>query len=1062
MAAAAAQGYQLFDSRSIGAFDVFTGRREDFEQWVIGLEAECELRGFGPLIDIVKGDLTQTIGPLSSLGLVAGEVSRSLYALFARRLRGKALTFVRLAEQGHGLAVLLALYKEYRPHGIEPDHGMLTAILNPKWWHEREHQSRDFNDVLLDWDTLVNRYEVSSGETVTNAMRCATILAWCPKHVENMLRSAAKSVRQNHGEMRIAIKDQAIGAIRDYAPVASSTDAMDVGAIMSRDGKGGKSKAGVRCEKCGRIGHEIRDCWHVNGFPSNKGKGKSSVGGAGAGKNQKDSTTAATTKKPKDLSKVKCYTCHEKGHYAKDCKKVVGAVDRMDDPADNLVSDDGGNARWCLAVEVDGEVCGADDYGSRYVMLDSGADEHCCDRKFGLETQLSSSKAKLRDIQKHEIKLDGERRNIPMLLGSGKNSIAAAATMQVGGFSRNLFSVGRLYDQGLDIVLSHENGCYITKGGTTRIPLERQKNTFGVRVQTFGSSREARKVRKEMAGTIAVTRKPEEQTRPNDPKDEHEAKLEETSDDAHAQAQAPMADVGLARNPRAVPDALLHGPGSSAHDLKERMEQLGQPGYDADTQLWTRLEQAEIQQKTLEKEQQALAEQQEADTRGDMEADEVHIRLPTDPPEEAQELHNLSHYRQEDWCEFDMVGQNGENPHRRVQEEWELPMPTIMADWGFTEEEAMYEDEEDLAKTLVCVDCDTDMMLAIDAPTKKANGQTVDAVCDFMKTMGYQKLDFRTAGEPNMISLQGKVKAARLRDGLGTVTSSRKIDDSQNMDPTESAVQWWRSKALILKSDAEANYQLKIRPGSKLWPWMIQHSSWLANRYRIRPDGLTAYEATYGVGYTSPTAEFAETVLVEIPESKARKKRRRARPKRPLESSWCKAIWVGKHEKTDEHTILIPEGVFRCRNLRRLVGSARWDRELLASVVGLLECEPIEDEDITLRLQAPVHVASPVPLDGDGDQVNASEVKDPAADTTMEVLLDRGENDPDLVEDGEAAEPLEGSGSKEAPAEPPPTLSSGATSVGSVRRPRENEGDACGTVAKADGGPTNRGRRETR
>ena len=98
---------------------------------------------------------------------------------------------------------------------------------------------------------------------------------------------------------------------------------------------------------------------------------------------------------------------------------------------------------------------------------------------------------------------------------------------------------------------------------------------------------------------------------------------------------------------------------------------------------------------------------------------------------------------------------------------------------------------------------------------------------------------------------------------------------------------------------------------------------------------------------------------------------------------WDEVIWVGKHVKTDEHLLLLPEGVFGYRSLRRLVGSTRWNRELLDDVVEPLDCEPTAGEDITMRLQALTFVASPVPRADVGDQANASEVKDPAADLDL-------------------------------------------------------------------------------
>ena len=73
--------------------------------------------------------------------------------------------------------------------------------------------------------------------------------------------------------------------------------------------------------------------------------------------------------------------------------------------------------------------------------------------------------------------------------------------------------------------------------------------------------------------------------------------------------------------------------------MRKRLKQLKQPIYGTKQQLWSRLTQAELRRRAQEEEMQALADQQEARIRGDMEADVVPVRLPVAPSQEARELH---------------------------------------------------------------------------------------------------------------------------------------------------------------------------------------------------------------------------------------------------------------------------------------------------------------------------------------------------------------------------------------------------------------------------------------
>ena len=314
MAAAIAEGWSLLSLKEIRQHDDFSGRESDFEAWAFPFEAEAEELGWGHL---VQAAITHT-EPIanSTLNAAASDVSKNLYLWLSLKMKGKAQTIVKLAGHGNGFDALRQVYAEFRPSGNTSTHGMLATIIQPHWWTKQPHKDRPYTDVLLDWDQLIAQYELASGERITNATRCATVLGFAPQEIKAMLKSAARSTRENHQEMRVAIRDSLLGASEaSFVPKAMgqsfgvNSDAMDVGAI-------GFDKP--RCQRCHKLGHEAKDCWAE--LP------KGSTKGAGKGKDKRKGDR--NPEKPDAARQKECYYCHKMGHLKKDCRKFKADQDK--------------------------------------------------------------------------------------------------------------------------------------------------------------------------------------------------------------------------------------------------------------------------------------------------------------------------------------------------------------------------------------------------------------------------------------------------------------------------------------------------------------------------------------------------------------------------------------------------------------------------------------------------------------------------------------------------------------------------------------------------------------
>ena len=180
----------------------------------------------GGLLQAAKAESAPIV--LARLDPAVQRASKNLYLLLSQKLQGKAATLCQLVLDGCGFEVWRLLFQEYKPAGAEPQHAMLEAIVQPKWWNSLEHRNRIFLDVLCDWEMLIARYTQGSGEVISDSIRCATVLGYADKVIATHLRGAQPEVRRNFAVMKVSIRELLAGqqgvicptrvdAVRPYA-----------------------------------------------------------------------------------------------------------------------------------------------------------------------------------------------------------------------------------------------------------------------------------------------------------------------------------------------------------------------------------------------------------------------------------------------------------------------------------------------------------------------------------------------------------------------------------------------------------------------------------------------------------------------------------------------------------------------------------------------------------------------------------------------------------------------------------------------------------------------------
>ena len=251
MTAAAAAGITLLSLNDIKSHSVFSGDQDSFADWDFALRAEGSPLGWTTYLTHVLAQTEAVM--LADMNSAARELSNDLYFLFSQSTKGKALTLLRRVEEGNGLEAYRLITNEFRPTGDQSAFGMAGAVLQPGWWTKAPHSKRDFHDVLLDWDGLVNEYEVRTGEVISDNLKCATICGRCPKEVKDFPVASAPETRTNYQRMREAIRMFVLDRRGvSFAPTfdASSSSSSNGVAPMDVNAIGFDKQA---CDICGQL-----------------------------------------------------------------------------------------------------------------------------------------------------------------------------------------------------------------------------------------------------------------------------------------------------------------------------------------------------------------------------------------------------------------------------------------------------------------------------------------------------------------------------------------------------------------------------------------------------------------------------------------------------------------------------------------------------------------------------------------------------------------------------------------------------------------------------------------
>jgi hypothetical protein len=261
-------------------------------------------------------------------------------------------------------------------------------------------------------------------------------------------------------------------------------------------------------------------------------------------------------------------------------------------------------------------------------------------------------------------------------------------------------------------------------------------------------------------------------------------------------------------------------------------------------------------------------------------------------------------------------------------------------DYGFLGDEG-----QPTASLLAMRELKTGMMLGMIVEKKGVGAPWVEQrVANFVNGFGHKKLLVRSDHEPSILALRKKI--VELVDGQVFQEDSIK-GESQTNGLAEVGVKILEGMIRTLKLAVEGRIKESLASDSILLAWLAEHAAIVYNRCAVLADGRTPWQRAYGKSSTMPLLPFGEKVLFK-PLKKT------GDLKNSLQPRFRFAFSLGSRSRSGEHFVGTPEGVVRCRDVRRLTEDKRWDLDGLKAVKGA-PWAPLSGASV---LEVPTHIVT--------------------------------------------------------------------------------------------------------
>lgn len=290
------------------------------------------------------------------------------------------------------------------------------------------------------------------------------------------------------------------------------------------------------------------------------------------------------------------------------------------------------------------------------------------------------------------------------------------------------------------------------------------------------------------------------------------------------------------------------------------------------------------------------------------------LKSPIAPSADEFEKHCRTLIPFRDWCPICVAARGNEDPHRTREAGYVRPEnPTICMDYKEPKKGELgwvvVRDQRTRFNTAHVVMCK--------GPKDK---WIVEKIIRDIDNMGYNDIILKGDGEPALVKLMEAIKDKRRGN---TVLENPLAHDPQSNGVAERAVQDVVAMARTIKLGLEKRIGGHISPNSHAMLWIVPHGAWFITHQRVGCDGRTAASRVTGRPSQMQVLEFGEQVWAKPLRAQKRGGRRPA----TLDAKRVEGTWVGIHDRTNEHLVVVNKGgpALRIRTVRRRPEANRWD-----------------------------------------------------------------------------------------------------------------------------------------
>ena len=210
---------------------------------------------------------------------------------------------------------------------------------------------------------------------------------------------------------------------------------------------------------------------------------------------------------------------------------------------------------------------------------------------------------------------------------------------------------------------------------------------------------------------------------------------------------------------------------------------------------------------------------------------------------------------------------------------------------------------------------------------------------------GFNKLMLKSDGEPALVALKQKVKEVKTHLELHLVETP--IEDHRANGFIEVGVRELKRQCRALLSDLQQRLGFDVEPNHPLMVWLPRHAAFLLTRFRVGPDGKTAFERTFGRRWRIPLVRFGERIMYR-PRANRGGRRNDIAPRVSL------GMYVGTGNRNSDVFVMTERGIMKGNSIHRRPEADQFVYEKFADLRGL-PWRLQEKDHAGLRIGLPAH-----------------------------------------------------------------------------------------------------------